>query len=711
MTLKHGILSLLLSVTMSMAAVAGNIAGEFKPLYSQAQRDSVARELSAALSKATTSKDSLPLLLNLMDVSRREMQVPLSMELYNTACNAGREDLALYSLRVSANQSLHNDSLLNVLLNTARRMPDSPDQRETVAFINICLARYANRGFSNSQRVEAVSEIIKRFKTNPPTDYYQEIQLLNEIAIYLVNSASFDHVNQYLERALALADSVERTSDVLRNTTLNSMAMLNVRNLNPSTTISANKKLLELIDSLEQRYRSQGRVYKHYNMLRFTSLRRLLSKYEKLSEAEVDSIYAEINRLAKNDIDVYNAIKDQPSPAGYHFMKKGQYARALPLLRACYSKGNDSYLNLVYLPSIIKAATMSGDKEALLEFYPHYVDLLKEYISLQNNGKYIELETLYNISALRNENSKLRTSGRSDREGYHRTLILIALIVVPLLVILIALLGVLFYRSRKMSRKLAYNNECLQAETNNLMEAKHELIVARDKARQADQHKTEFINNMSHEILAPLEAVAEYSQLIVDCVDEDKKVYLRKFADVISLNVDLVSTLVNDILEIGRLESPKFQLTLRPYSLRQIVDTAVGATSHIVKPGVDFIITNKLQMSDELLITDNHRVEQVLINLLQNAAKFTDEGSITLDYELNGDKSEITFSVTDTGAGVPKAKAARIFDRFEKADPSSVGSGLGLSICATIARLLKGRVWLDETYNDGARFYFSIPIK
>lgn len=708
---KHGIISLLALLLMPFAVMAGPSSRHSQPLSTQQARDSVAKEIYARLAEVTSPADSLPHLLNLFDLSDRRRQQDISRMLYTTAMNAGREDIALYSLRVRANLSVSDDSVLNMLLNTARRMPDSSDKRETVAFINICIARHANNSYDGIQRVRAVSETISRFKNNPPSDIYQEIELLNEIAIYLVNSASFDHINRYLERALQLVDSIEQTSDALRNSILTSMATLNVRNLDPRVTIRSNKALLQLVDSLEHRYRESGRIYKQYNRVRFTSLRRLLSKYNYLTENEVDSIYKEIEALAECDAEISNSMLTQPSPKGYMLMKKGRYGEALSLLRKCFSKDNDSYLNLIYLPAIIEAAEKSGNKAALLEFYPHYIKLLKEYIKIQNEGKFQELETLYNYNYLKSENDRLRDTGRSDRRGYHRTLVTLTIIIVPLLVLLIILLSVLFSRSRRMSRRLAESNERLTAETGNLMVAKQELIVARDKARQADLHKTEFINNMSHEIITPLDAVAEYSQLIVDCVDETKKKYLQKFADVIRLNVDLVSTLVNDILDIGRLESPKFKLNVRPYSLRQIIETSTGAVAHILKPDVKLVVTDKIEKGDRLLITDNHRVEQVLINLLHNAAKFTDEGSVKLDYAFNADGSVITFSVTDTGVGVPKAKASKIFERFEKADPSTVGSGLGLSICAVIARLLKGRVWLDETYTEGARFYFSFPVK
>ena len=113
---------------------------------------------------------------------------------------------------------------------------------------------------------------------------------------------------------------------------------------------------------------------------------------------------------------------------------------------------------------------------------------------------------------------------------------------------------------------------------------------------------------------------------------------------------------------------------------------------------------------DTTIKTDRRRVEQVLINLLNNAAKFTTNGLITLSYILNTDAGTVTFSVTDTGIGIPKGKESIIFERFEKLDSSTQGSGLGLNICRLISQLLKGNISVDTSYRDGARFLFTIPI-
>lgn len=214
---------------------------------------------------------------------------------------------------------------------------------------------------------------------------------------------------------------------------------------------------------------------------------------------------------------------------------------------------------------------------------------------------------------------------------------------------------------------------------------------------------------MSHEVEAPLSAIVEYSQLIVDTVAEDKKAYLSKFASIVTLSADLLQTIINDVLTINSIDSGQLSIKRMPVSAKELCVVAVETERKHAGPDVEVVFENADDADTATITTDSLRVEQVLINLVGNGVKFTPSGTVSLRYDFDDDRSHITFTVTDTGPGIGEGEADKIFERFYKGNKYSQGVGLGLSICRLIARLLGGEVDVDKNYRRGARFTFTIP--
>jgi signal transduction histidine kinase len=168
----------------------------------------------------------------------------------------------------------------------------------------------------------------------------------------------------------------------------------------------------------------------------------------------------------------------------------------------------------------------------------------------------------------------------------------------------------------------------------------------------------------------------------------------------------LLVTLINDVLDLSKLESGTYEIKYATASASEICKHATDSVMGRVAPGVKMFF--KAPDSDILFKTDPKRVLQILINLLTNACKCTEKGSIELAY--HADENKIYFSVSDTGCGIPAADAEKIFDRFEKLDKFKQGTGLGLNICKQITKLLHGDIYLDTSYTGGARFVFEQPL-
>lgn len=239
-----------------------------------------------------------------------------------------------------------------------------------------------------------------------------------------------------------------------------------------------------------------------------------------------------------------------------------------------------------------------------------------------------------------------------------------------------------------------------------LLVSEVELLAAKERAEESDRLKSAFLANMSHEIRTPLNAIVGFSNVLTDgeCNSQEQK----EFVGVIQTNSDLLLRLIGDILDISRLETGKLKFTFEECDLVSLCRNVMATTSYSKKEEVEYAFY--CQRDSYILKTDIQRLQQILINLLTNANKFTSEGKISLDFEVDVQYQFVTFRVTDTGCGIPREKQEKVFERFEKLDEYAQGTGLGLAICRLTVERLGGKIWIDSTYQGGTRVVFTHPI-
>ena len=240
-----------------------------------------------------------------------------------------------------------------------------------------------------------------------------------------------------------------------------------------------------------------------------------------------------------------------------------------------------------------------------------------------------------------------------------------------------------------------------------LKETEKQLTLAKEKAENADLSKSAFLANMSHEIRTPLNAITGFAEILASANTEEEK---AQYQEIIKMNADLLLQLVNDILDMSKIEAgtlefvyTKVDINLLLSDLRQLFQMKVNDA------GGNIQIIAEPSLPSCSIETDRNRVAQVLSNFTTNAIKFTQEGTISIVDEARD--TELYFYVTDSGAGIPADKLPEVFGRFVKLNKDKKGTGLGLSISKTIVNKLEGQIGADSVEGKGSTFWFTIPYR
>lgn len=280
-------------------------------------------------------------------------------------------------------------------------------------------------------------------------------------------------------------------------------------------------------------------------------------------------------------------------------------------------------------------------------------------------------------------------------EEYRDTIIFVTVLIIVLISALCITIHLL-RRSRRLSAKLVKQGK--------------ELLVAKYNAEEANQTKSRFIANISHEIRTPLNAVLGFSQLFANDQIEMSAEERKQYAELIMTNGNMLLKLVDDVLDMSKIEAGKLKFNIGEHDVVALVNTAAKIAEANNKSD-DVEIRVATSINHLTIETDRERLLQVLANLTTNAKKCTEHGSITIALEKQPNDDMISISVSDTGCGIPKEKATEVFERFSKLNSFRQGTGLGLSICKAFVEELGGKIWVDTTYTEGARFVFTHPIR
>lgn len=398
--------------------------------------------------------------------------------------------------------------------------------------------------------------------------------------------------------------------------------------------------------------------------------------------------------VAKVPHEYYSKLRD-------YYVNTKQYLKALATQEHIDSMRLSPDIDLDELP--IKATIYKnlGNPAKALEYYQQYIHTSDSLNKLQEDIAASEYATRLGVERLNTEKLELQQEMQQrDLASKQR--------IIFFLIALLALGFIIFYREHLLNGRLRASQKLLSEKNHALRVSREELIQAKEQAEQASIMKTEFIQNMSHEIRTPLNSIVGFSQILGAMSKEHECAEAHEFADIIEQGSNNLLHLVDDVLDLASLDSGAVIPTDIGADATAICRECIVQIEQNLKPGIDL----KLQTeADEFYFYTNPvRLSMILSHLLKNAAKFTNEGSITLDWHRDEAGQHIIFSVTDTGIGIPKEKQEFVFDRFTKVDTFTQGTGLGLSIGRICAEKMGGNLTLDPNYTNGCRFILTLPL-
>lgn len=405
-------------------------------------------------------------------------------------------------------------------------------------------------------------------------------------------------------------------------------------------------------------------------------------------------------------------FRDNPSMQTYrrglrflkttYYKTTGQYDKALETLRLSLNdtlQPESGYLYSSNLKDQGDIYWLKGDMRRSAAKYRDYIHRSDSVRSAEIRSATDDFSGILEIARLQTETRELQLD--MQRKRLRNTYQIIALLGAVLL-----LGGLGFARIWRLNQRLKDSESLVKAQNDHLVVVGNELRQAKESAEQASLMKSDFIQNMSHEVRTPLNSIVGFSQVLASKFRNDPDA--GEFASIIETSSLSLLRMVDDVLDIAFLDRTDTLPWTDYCRMNDCCQECISQVQPQVRPGVTMIF--EPSVFDPVVHTNSKRVMQVIGHLLHNAAKFTVRGGIILNYTCMVSERLMRFTVTDTGPGIPTDDQEQVFERFVKLDSFSQGTGLGLPVCRMVAAKLGGSLFVDTSYAQGCRLVFEVPF-
>lgn len=568
--------------------------------------------------------------------------------------------------------------------------------------------------------------IVKDFarKTNQPKYYYfaWSKRLINYYIKQHQNNIALYEANKMMQEAEqekymdGIANAYNVLSSIYQLKRLYSLAIdnkkkeieitleYNLDKYNLSTSYSTLGNLYGMIGKTDEalEYLNKSATCIYSSTQEFYYYARLAQYYLSINDnAQAWKYLKKAKALSNSKKEVKKNLQEYDGVLKQYYVATKQYEKALEVqdrIISVYHPDDKSFIE-----DVLNRASIyykMGDLSQAARYYNEYYTLNDSVQISNENITAGEFAAMLGVEQLNLEKSELQQQ-MQQRDLANKQRIIIFLIA------LLTLGFIIFYREHLLNGRLRISQKQLSEKNDELLCSQKELKYAKEQAEDGSRMKSEFIQNMSHEIRTPLNSIVGFSQILSSYFSDSDDT--KEYAHIIEQNSTNLLQLVNDVLDLSYLDGEREIPAQTIADITGVCQTCIDQVRFKLKPDVQLIFIPERE--NFTMQTNPDRISQILMNLLQNAAKFTQEGSITLTYHIREEEKIILFSVTDTGIGIPADKQETVFERFTKLDSFVPGTGLGLSISRLIAEKMGGTLLVDSTYTVGCRFILTLPLK
>ncbi|MBD5189290.1 MAG: hypothetical protein HDS95_03325 [Bacteroidales bacterium] len=647
-------------------------------VYADAKRvDETEKQLNKELASTHSQKDSIRILYNLFDLVPRKEKVKYSTQLYNLATRMGRTDIQLDLLRQLSQlaPSLgRTDSVFMYLNEEVAKIPRSQEQEETALFIRMRNVSGDARQ-ADAKKIEGrIAELIAQESKAKDLAINLRVLRLFTIVEYLTNSGiEGPLLGEYVGMLKERMGQANFKLYALNNILLTESANIYTTIGDPKEAVEADKNMLKIIDELEKKYHSEGRIYRNYTPNKYIIYRRMLSNYKALTPEEIEEYYGKIKEYIAEDEDVQSAENNTHLAELVYSMATGDYVTALPIIRKTLETEQQPAKRRRLVRWMQIAAEGLGDKDTEIEALKLYNAMLVERDTSSSSDRSKELDIRTRVNELKADKTYLQMEKEKEEKlSYQRMMSFVMggwIIFALLLAVLLFVWGK--YRTATVRVRQFVNN--LDEECNYLKE----------------QHYHDYVS-------------AGHKETRVN-LDHRKEVMRRKRSNSI---MAMFNYILNDILyiaSIGKIGRGKF---VRPVSVKQIIEDEfkLAKSNQTSNALLEVIYPEK----DIEIRSDKECLEYVLRHIFYAANRITDSGTIRLEVRENNDDHHVEFVFSNSNVYVPDGNEDVMFDNFINVESLLDRDDAGLFIARLSALLIDSNLYLEKEYREGSRYVFSV---